>query len=171
MWFTAWFLIPVEKIPWFYEQALLHSIHMQMKLMKIAQAAFRFPNICLSLQIIFFKVICSWYLIALPLRSGTCWPRNDCKWCIRNIQLSPILLQHPTAVFISFRNDLHLWLSFCMKASVSCAAAGIYELNSTTCDQTVPQKICIAVTPVNVEIVSTSWSRPNGHVRTALFFK
>lgn len=41
-----------------------------------------------------------------------------------------------------------------MRASVSCAAAGICELISTICDQAVPQKIYIVVTPVKVEILS-----------------
>lgn len=41
-----------------------------------------------------------------------------------------------------------------MKASVSCAAAGTYQLIGTISNQTVAQKINIVVTPVNVEIRS-----------------
>lgn len=41
-----------------------------------------------------------------------------------------------------------------MKAPVSSAAAGVYKLISVICDQAVPQKIYLVVTPVNVEMLS-----------------
>lgn len=40
-----------------------------------------------------------------------------------------------------------------MKASLSCAAAGIYKMISTICDQAAPQKIYSVVIPVNAEIL------------------